>query len=93
MNDLERKVLKLAAQICTLHGEVAGNRICQDWSTDTDILDSLTDEEKDQLAYQYQQWNSRGQDYEPGYFPYDEMLVSFIVARALEVMSEGQPNV
>lgn len=87
-DELKRKVLKLAAQICWMHGSLAGDRICQDWSSKTDILDSLTSEERDCLVYQYEQYNSQGTDFEPGYFPYDEMLLSFFVAKALEMMSE-----
>lgn len=87
-DELSRKVLKLAAQICWMHGNVAGNRVCQDWSGKVDILDSLTIEERDQLSFDYQQYNSNGEDFEPGYFPYDEMLISFIVARKLELMAE-----
>lgn len=86
--ELERKVLKLAAQICWMHGEIAGNRICQDWSGDTDFLDLLTPEDRDALARQYEQYNSEGRDFEPGYFPYDEMMISFVIARALETMAK-----
>lgn len=51
---------------------------------------SLTQEERDTLFFQYEQYNSSGEDFELGYFPYDEMLISFIVARALEILSEAQ---
>lgn len=85
-DELICKVLKLAAQICRMHGYVAGNRVCQDWSERTDVLDSLTDEEKTALYFRYEQHNSGGLDFLPGRFPYDEMLISFIVATALEAM-------
>lgn len=86
--ELVNKVLKLAAQIAWMHGSVVGNRVCQDWSGETNVLDSLTQEERDKLFLQYEQYNNSGEDFELGYFPYDEMLISFIIARALEVMSE-----
>ena len=86
-DELKTKVLRLAAQICWMHGSIAGDRICQDWSNDTNILDTLTEAERNILSEQYEEWNSNGEDYEPGYFPYDEMFISFIVARALNVMS------
>jgi hypothetical protein len=86
--ELAVKVLKLAAQIAWMHGAIAGNRACQDWSGETDVLDSLTQEERDELFLQYEQYNSGGEEFELGYFPYDEMLISFIIARALEVMGD-----
>lgn len=89
MNEqLRKKVLSLAAQICWMHGSVAGDRTFGDWSADTKVLDSLTPQERDQLLFQLEQYNSDGKDFEPGYFPYDEMVISFAVARALEVMTE-----
>lgn len=90
--ELIKKVLRIAAQICRMHGEIAGHRICQDWSGETDLLDDLTSRERDHLSFWYQQHNSGGQDFEPGYFPYDEMLISFIIARTLDVMSDGPAN-
>lgn len=90
MDKLNTKILKIAAQICWLHGDVTGDRICQDWNGKTDILDSLTLEERNKLAFQYQQYNSNGEDFDPGYFPYDEMLISFIIARALECLIKGR---
>ena len=87
--ELARKVLKIAAQICRMHGEIAGHRICQDWSDETSLLDDLTQRERDHLSFWYQQYNSDGQDFEWGYFPYDEMLISFIIARTLDTMAEA----
>jgi len=84
--ELITKVIKLAAQICWMHGSIAGDRICQDWSGETDALDSLTPEERDILQRQYQDYNSGGADFLPGYFPYDEMVISFAIARALELI-------
>lgn len=90
MNDgLKRKALKLAAQICWMHGNIAGDRMCQDWSDKEDVLDSLTLEERNTLQWNYEQHNSNGEDYEEGYFPYDEMVISFTIARALEIMLEA----
>lgn len=86
-DELREKVLRIAAEICWMNGSVAGDRVCQDWSGETKNLDSLTKGEKNQLLYLYEQFNSNGEDYEEGYFPYDEMLISFVIARALEVMA------
>lgn len=86
MDALDKKVLKIAAQICRLNGTRASDRACQDWREDTKILDSLTPEEKDSLSLQYEEFNSNGEDFESGYFPYDEMTVSYIVARALDLL-------
>lgn len=82
MNEqLRKKVLELAAQICWMHGSLAGDRTYRDWSADTKVLDSLTPEERHQLAV-------NGKDFKKKYFAYDEMVISFTVAKALEVMIE-----
>lgn len=91
-NELKSKVLKLAVQICQMHGSIAGDRFCQDWSDDEVVLDSLTEAERDLLLKQYEDYNSGGADYIEGYFPYDEMYLSYVIARALELMvNELQP--
>lgn len=88
MNKLTIKVLRLAAQICWMHGNVAGNRICQDWSGNNDVLDMFTDEDRRLLAYQFEQFNSRGEDFDPEYLAFDdEMMVSFYVAHALDLLA------
>jgi hypothetical protein len=88
MNEqLKVKVLKLAAQICKMHGDIAGDRICQDWSKETDVLDSLAPQERDELMFLYEKWNSNGADFEPGHFPYDEMLISFVIGYVLELLA------
>lgn len=84
---LQNKVLRIAAEVCWLHGLVAGNRTCQDWGGETAILDSLTGDEKNQLMYQFEQYNSNGDDYEEGYFPHDEMVISYVMAHALEIIA------
>lgn len=92
MNDeLKQKVIKLAAQLCWMHGHVAGRRTCQDWSGETTLLDDLTPDERNQLSMQFEDFNSSGEDYIPDFFPYDEMLISFFVARALDLIAAG-PN-
>jgi hypothetical protein len=87
-DDFTIKVLKIAAEICWRHGSVAGDRICQDWDGDTSLLDTLTEQERDKLQFEYEQFNSGGKDYESGYFPYDEMVISFVIAHALTQMIE-----
>ena len=87
MNELTIKVLKLAAQICWMHGSVAGNRICQDWSGKNDVIDTLTEEERRLLAYQYEQMNSNGRDFDPEHLAFhDEMMVSFYVGHSLDLL-------
>ena len=83
ITSLDQKVLKLAAQICWMNG----HNTCSDWSDSTDILDSLTPSERDTLMRQYEDFNSNGDDFEPGYFPLDTMMISFVVARALEIIA------
>jgi len=90
VNELDTKVLRLAAQICWMHGRHAGGRVCQDWTGKTDILDSLTEQERDHLEREYEAFNSNGQDFIPGYFPYDEMSISFDVAYHLEGMARAK---
>jgi hypothetical protein len=87
MNELTIKVLKLAAQICWMHGSVAGRRVSQEWSGDNDVLDTLTEDDRRLLAYQYQQMNSNGADFDPERLAFDdEMLVSFYVAHSLDLL-------
>ena len=90
MEKLTVKILKLAADICWMHGNEAGNRTCQDWSGGMDVLDTLTPEEKDKLYLQYEEHNSGGKDFESGGFPEDEMVISFMIARALELIVENK---
>ena len=92
MDEFHIKVLKLAAEICWMHGSNAGDRVCQDWSGSMDILNSLSPEEKDTLYLQYQQYNSDGKEFKSGEFPYDEMMISFMAARALELMISNKAN-
>lgn len=86
---LQQKVIKLAAQICWMHGHVAGNRLCQDWSGETDVLDSLTTDERNKLQWQFEEMNSQGDDYIEDYFPYDEMVISFNIAHALDLIANA----
>lgn len=86
MNELTIKLLKLAAQICWMHGSIAGNRICQDWSGDNDVLDTLTEKDRLLWAYQFEQMNSHGRDFDPENLGFhDEMVVSFYVAHSLDL--------
>jgi len=88
--ELKQKVLYIAAQICLKHGVVAGVRVCQDWDGETDLLDSLTPTERHKLSYDYEQFNSNGVDFEPGHFPYDEMMISFYIAKALKTIADEE---
>lgn len=81
---LQAKILKIASEICWMHGSIAGDRVCQDWSGKKEIIESLTVDEKNELMKAYEEFNSNGEDYEKYYFPYDEMVISFVVAKAIE---------
>ena len=85
-NKLRQKILTLAAEICWLHAKTAGNRLCQDWTGETENIARLTAAEKNLLMFQYELFNSDGEDYAPGDFPMDEMVISSVVAYALETM-------
>lgn len=89
MTETEIKILKLASQICWMHGSFAGNRVCQDWSGDTDVISLFTEEEKNELYKSYEEFNSSGEDYSEGDHNFnDEMCVSFYIAKALDDMAE-----
>lgn len=85
-DELRDKIIRLAAQICWKYGGVVGNMICQDWDGDTSVLDSLTEEERDYMMREFEEDNSGGEDFIPGYFPYDGMVISFLAAYFLEKM-------
>lgn len=92
MNNTDKlnvKILKLASLICYMHGHVAGGRNCQDWSASEIIPDEyFTKEEKLLINKQYEEINSGGNDFDPDYLPFhDEMMVSFMVARSVDLMS------
>lgn len=86
------KVLRIAARICWMHGSVAGDRICQDWSDDYGVLDALTQQEKNALRWMYEQVNSGGSEYEDDSPWYDEMVISFVVASFLDRLVGRKEN-
>ena len=80
------KLLSSAADILSMHGSLAGDRICQDWSGSEAKNPSrlFSDIERDDIEYNHQIDNSSLTDYEKGYDGfYDEMAVSFTMADAL----------
>lgn len=91
--DLKLKVMQCAVRILFMHGSVAGDRCCQDWSgadgENPDVF--FTKEEKDYLSFNYEQWNSNGEDYDPDRDSmHDEMVASFAIACALKSIAEPQ---
>lgn len=89
--ETEIKILEYASAILSSHGSIAGDRICQDWSIDEEEIEppeeGFTKEEKQAIAFNYEQWNSDGKDYDPEFvFFHDEMSVSFMLSRAIELM-------
>lgn len=104
MNDLkpmtketELKILRYASAILSEHGRVAGDRCCQDWSIDPSEIkppeDGFSKEEKQDISFNYQQWNSGGSDYDPDFmFFHDEMSVSFMLSHAIDKIAENLDN-
>ena len=91
------KILKYAVVLISEHGSVAGNRCCQDWSVNPDEImppeDGFTEDEKKAIAFNYQQYNSDGEDYDEDYlFFHDEMSVSFMLSHALGLMVNELEN-
>ena len=87
--ETELKILKYAVVIISEHGVIAGNRTCQDWSIDPSEIappdKAFTTEEKQSIAFNFEQFNSDGEDYdEDCLFFHDEMSVSFMLSHALE---------
>lgn len=90
-DETKLKILKYAVVILSEHGSIAGDRCCQDWSIDSEEIEApetgFTDEEKKAISFNYQQWNSNGTDYDPDHmFFHDEMSVSFMLSRAVELI-------
>lgn len=86
------KVLKVAATILKMHGVVAGSRICQDWSGDDQLSPEIvfTDSELNDLALNYEQTNSNGDDYMEGFHGMgDEMKASFVIADAVGMIADA----
>ncbi len=91
---LEAKVIRCAAKILFMHGSSVGDRTCQDWSGTADNNPDVffTEKEKDDLSFNYEQWNSGGEDYDQCFSGmHDEMVASFAIAKALESILEAKP--
>ena len=85
------KVLNLAAEILSMHSSVAGNRTCQDWSGPKDMHPHLilTNDEADDLSFNYELFNSSGEDYEKGFsFFHDEMVISSALSEAISDLAK-----
>ena len=90
-DETKLKILQYAAAIINEHGSIAGDRCCQDWSIDPKDIQppeqGFSKEEKQDIAFNYEQHNSNGYDYDPDFvFFHDEMSVSFMLADALHGM-------
>ena len=91
------KILKYTVAILSEHGAIAGDRCCQDWSIDAEEIESpetgFSNEEQKAISFNYQQWNSNGTDYDPDHmFFHDEMSVSFMLSRAVELIVKELEN-
>lgn len=92
-SETRKKVIKTAIDILRMHGSIAGDRMCQDWSDGSanNPANLFTDHERDDLEYNHQIRNSRLDDYEQGIdFFGDEMSVSFTMADALQDMLDDE---
>jgi hypothetical protein len=91
-NETKRKILLCAANILEMHAELAGDRICQDWSGDKDKEPSVifNAKERDDIEYNSQIRNSDLSDYEEGLdFLHDEMSASFNMSNLLMDMADN----
>ena len=87
--ETQEKVLRVASTILFMHGGVAGDRTCQDWSGEKEESPEavFTEQELDDIYFNYELYNSGGEDYEPGEHGFhDEMSASWAIARAIEDM-------
>jgi hypothetical protein len=88
--ETKNKILKCAAEILMMHAEVAGNRICQDWSGEdkTNPNNMFTEKELDDLSFNYELYNSDGRYYDKDYNGLgDEMVASFCMGTMLNDMA------
>ncbi len=92
--ELQIKILKIAAVICSANGSIAGNRVCQDWSiNELNPEDFLNKKEKEDLIFNYEQANSDGREYDPDYLPIgDEMVLSFAIKENIKLIIKGLEN-
>lgn len=86
LSDRQIKFIRLAIEICRMHAETAGNRTCQDWSGDPDILNLLDSDDWNAAMFLYEQSNSQGRDFVDGQIPTDEMIISYVAAKMLELI-------
>jgi len=93
MNNLDLKILAIAEEICRLYSHELGSRICQDWPGNPLTPDTLSNDEKEELYKQYEQYNSNGTDYEPGLHNFhDGMMLSLYIATALHRLRTDTAN-
>lgn len=91
------KAIKQAAIILRMHGNIVGNRVCQDWSGVAKESPEFifSEDELDKISYQYELYNSNLRDYEEGLHGMsDEMVASFAIARILDlIVSENKQTI
>ena len=88
--ETKSKILKCAAGILRMHGSIAGNRICQDWSSNEEKSpeELFSKKELDDLSFNYELHNSDGYDYDEDYNGlHDEMVASFCMAAMIDDMA------
>ena len=81
------KILKCAVEILNMHGAIAGDRCCQDWSGKDELnpINLFTPKELDDLSFNYELHNSGGDDYDNAFNGlHDEMVASFCVAAMID---------
>jgi type VI protein secretion system component VasK len=85
------KIVKSSATILSMHANLCGNRVCQDWSGEENQnpIIIFNDQERDDLEFNFQIYNSGLEDYEKGQdFFGDEMSISFVLSSGLNDLAQ-----
>jgi hypothetical protein len=87
------KLIKIAAEICEQYADIVADRVCQDLPDQiVEVVDRLTPEEKQWIAYWYEQENSNGEDYDPAIdLSHDGMVMGYAIANLLQKLATNSP--
>lgn len=92
LTDFEKKILKAAAEICSLYAQQVANRCCQDWEGPEETLSQFSEEEKQTLSFNFEMFNSNGEEYDPeGHALEDGMVFAFSIEQAIKCLIEQKP--
>jgi hypothetical protein len=87
-----KTLLKIASEVLEMHGSVAGDRVCQDWSGEEESTPSklLTAEEFDDIYFNYEIDNSDLREYSEGCADLDdEMVLSFALSKIIGELADN----